>query len=220
HRSGAQHARQLADECGGVALPADLTVESDVDELVAAALSGLGGLDILVANAGKYPTQPATLWDMEYQRWRSTMAANLDSVFLTCRAFLRHVVTTGTGTIVVTGSTAGWFGEAEHADYAAAKAALHGLVRSLKNELVRIAPTGRINLVAPGWTVTARNANMVTDEFVRRRTSTMALPKVGRPEDVARVVVMLASDRVSGHVTGETVTVAGGMEGRLLRDPG
>lgn len=218
HRSGAGRAAQLAADCGGVALPADLTDESQVDELVSAAVAGLGGLEVLVANAGKYPVQPAPLWELDYRRWRATLAANLDAVFLTCRAFLRHVADTGVGTIVLVSSTAAGFGEADHADYAAAKAGLHGLARSLKNELARIAPAGRINLVAPGWTATDRNADRLGDaDFVAQRTATMALAKLGRPADVARMAVLLASDSACGHVTGETVTVAGGMEGRLLR---
>ncbi len=221
YRTGAARAEALATQHGGMAVPADLTVESDVDALLAATVSGLGGLEILVANAGSFPVADVPLWQMEHARWRDTMAANLDAVFLTCRAFLRHVSGTGVGTIVLIGSTAGRFGEADHADYATAKAGLHGLARSLKNEIVRIAPAGRVNVVAPGWTATTRNAERLTDEsFVRRRTATMALAKLGRPVDVARTAVVLASDELSGHITGEIVTVAGGMEGRLLRDPG
>jgi 3-oxoacyl-[acyl-carrier protein] reductase len=218
HRSGADRARTLAAECDGVALGADLTVEPEVAALVEGAVAGLGGLDVLVANAGKYPSDPVPLWEMDAARWRSTVAANLDAVFLVCRAFLRHVATTGVGTIVLVGSTAGRFGEADHADYAAAKAALTGLALSLKNEIVRIAPAGRVNIVAPGWTATDRNADRLGDpDFVRARTATMSLAKLGRPADVAAAAVVLASDRLSGHVSGETVTVAGGMEGRLLR---
>ena len=218
HRSGADRAGELAAESAGIALAADLTVESQVDRLVADAVAGLGGLEVLVANAGKHPATPAPLWQLDAARWRQTIAANLDSVFLTCRAFLRHVARTGVGSIVLVGSTAGRFGEADHADYAAAKAALTGLALSLKNEIVRIAPAGRVNIVAPGWTATDRNADRLGDpDFVRARTATMALDKLGRPADVAAAAVILASDRLSGHVSGETVMVAGGMEGRLLR---
>ena len=149
-----------------------------------------------------------------------TLAENLDSVFLTCRAFLRHVETTKTGSLVLVSSTAGLFGEAGHSDYAAAKGALaSGFVKSLKNELGRIAPMARVNVVCPGWTEVGRNRAKLQDPaFLSRVTRTMALRKVGRPEDVARVIVTLASDRISGHVTGEVITVAGGMEGRVLHD--
>jgi 3-oxoacyl-[acyl-carrier protein] reductase len=157
---------------------------------------------------------------MSYDRWRNTMAADLDSVFLTCRGFLRHVKKTGSGNIVIVSSTAGIFGEAGHSDYAAAKSALaFGLARSLKNEIVRIAPRGRVNVVCPGWTVTGMTRSTLEDPAEGERiTRTMSLRKLGRAEDVARTVIMLASDRISGHVTGQIVTVAGGMEGRVVHD--
>jgi 3-oxoacyl-[acyl-carrier protein] reductase len=174
---------------------------------------------VLVANAGDWPSTDEPVWELSLERWRHTIAANLDSVFLSCRAFLRHVETTGTGNIVLISSTAGIFGEAGHSDYASAKAALAGgFLKSLKNEITRIAPNGRVNAVAPGWTATEMAREALADEGLRKRiTRTMALDKVGTAEDVARVVLTLASDELSGHVTGETITVAGGMEGRLLR---
>lgn len=220
YHSSAEKALALAEAVGGTAVRADLTVEKDVDALVPAAVAELGRLDVLVCNAGVWPKPDEAVWQMSLERWRRTLAENLDSVFLCCRAFLRHVATTGTGNIVIISSTAGLFGEAGHADYAAAKGALaSGFVKSLKNELGRIAPHGRVNVVCPGWTEVDRNrAKLQGDGFLHRVTRTMALRKVAQPEDVARVVVTLASDRVSGHVTGEVVTVAGGMEGRVLHE--
>jgi 3-oxoacyl-[acyl-carrier protein] reductase len=155
---------------------------------------------------------------MTYARWRETIAVNLDGTFLTCRAFLRHMTDTKEGNIVLVSSTAGIFGEAGHADYAAAKSAIaHGLLKSLKNEIVRVAPSGRVNAVCPGWIDTGVSREALEDpELVPRVTRTMALKKLGTAEDIARVVVALASDAISGHVTGEAVTVAGGMEGRVL----
>jgi 3-oxoacyl-[acyl-carrier protein] reductase len=220
YRNKAERAQVLARELGGVPLRADLTSEAEVDALIPEAVKALGRLDVLVANAGHWPPADEPLWEMSLARWRQTMADNLDSVFLSCRAFLRHVSTTGTGSIVIISSTAGLFGEAGHSDYAAAKGALaSGFVKSLKNELGRIAPNGRVNVVCPGWTEVDRNrAKLQGEGFLQRVTRTMALRKVAQPEDVARVVVTLASDRVSGHVTGEVVTVAGGMEGRVLHE--
>jgi 3-oxoacyl-[acyl-carrier protein] reductase len=75
----------------------------------------------------------------------------------------------------------------------------------------------RVNVVAPGWTVSPMTEASLTDELVDRVTATMPLRKVARSEDIARTVAFLLSDRAAGHVTGEMVTVAGGMEGRLLR---
>ena len=125
----------------------------------------------------------------------------------------------GAGNLVLVASTAGLFGEAGHADYAAAKSAIaHGLLLSLKNEVVRVAPHARVNCVCPGWTESPMTRGLVDDEQVRRISRTMALRKVAQPEDVARQVVVLASDELSGHVTGQVVTVAGGMEGRVVHE--
>ncbi|MGH2699807.1 MAG: SDR family NAD(P)-dependent oxidoreductase [Actinomycetota bacterium] len=220
YRSSKQRAETVAREVDGVALAADLTVEPQVDELVPAAVAALGRLDVLVANAGDWPSEDTPVWEMSYERWRRYLAANLDSVFLSCRAFLRHVAQTGEGNIVVVASTAGVFGEAGHSDYAAAKGALvAGFLKSLKNEIVRIAPRGRVNAVAPGWTATDMTRDFVEERgFVAKITRTMSLGKLGLANDVARTIVSLASDEISGHVSGEVITIAGGMEGRVLHD--
>ncbi|HEX3325421.1 MAG TPA: SDR family oxidoreductase [Actinomycetota bacterium] len=219
-RTSGERARMLAHETGGRALHADLTDEEDADALFPRAAGELGRLDVLVANAGMWPSQDQPVWEMSFQRWRDTVAANLDSVFLSCRAFLRHVATTGSGNIVIISSTAGLFGEAGHADYAAAKSAVAGgLLKSLKNEIVRVAPLGRVNVVCPGWTQTEMARDSLQQAgLIETITRTMPMRKIGRAEDVARIVVALASDEISGHVTGEVVTVAGGMEGRVLHD--
>lgn len=218
YRTSKKWAEKLAAEVDGVTLHADITVEAQADALVPAAVEGLGRLDVLVANAGAWPREDVAVADMPYDRWRETMAVNLDGTFLTCRAFLRHVSDTKEGNIVLVSSTAGIFGEAGHADYAAAKSAIaHGLLKSLKNEIVRVAPSGRVNAVCPGWTRTEMTRLALRDpKLVPRVTRTMPLKKLGTAEDVARVVVALASDAISGHVTGESVIVAGGMEGRVL----
>jgi 3-oxoacyl-[acyl-carrier protein] reductase len=160
------------------------------------------------------------LWDLPLERWEATLRGNLTSTYLTARGFLREVERNGHGSLVLVGSTAGLFGEAGHADYAAAKSAvIGGLLLSLKNEIVRIAPRGRVNAVSPGWTESPMTRTTLDDpDLVRRVTRTMPLRKVAQPEDVARQVVVLASDELSGHVSGQVVTVAGGMEGRLLHE--
>ena len=83
---------------------------------------------------------------------------------------------------------------------------------------MRIAPRGRVNAVAPGWTYSPMTRGELDEEFVARLSRTMALRKVAVADDVARAVVVLASDELSGHVTGELVTVAGGMEGRTVHE--
>jgi 3-oxoacyl-[acyl-carrier protein] reductase len=219
-RTSEDRAHLLAEETGGATFRADLTDEAEVDALIPAVVEALGRLDVLVCNAGRWPKEDVPVWEMSLERWRETTAANLDSVFLCCRAFLKHVATSGAGNIVIVSSTAGVFGEAGHSDYAAAKSALaHGFLKSLKNEIVRVAPSGRVNAVCPGWTRTEMTREALEDPTLESRvTRTWPLRKLGRAEDVARVVVTLASDEISGHVTGEVVMLAGGMEGRVLHD--
>ena len=219
YRTSGDRAEELARETGGVALQADLTVEDEVDGLFEAAERELGGLDVCAAVAGVWPRQDEPVWELPLERWEATLRANLTATFLTARGFLRIIRRTGQGSLVLVGSTAGRFGEAGHADYAAAKAAIQvGRLLSLKNEIVRIAPNGRVNAVAPGWTYSPMTRGELEDEFVARLSRTMALRKVAVAEDVARAVVVLASDELSGHVTGELVTVAGGMEGRTIHE--
>jgi 3-oxoacyl-[acyl-carrier protein] reductase len=219
HR-GRDRAEAVAAELDGAPiLNADLTIEEDVDALFAAAREELGRVDVCAAVAGAWPTADEPVWDLPLERWRATIDANLTSTFLTVRAFLREVERNGTGSLVLIGSTAGIFGEAGHADYAAAKSAvLGGLLLSLKNEVTRIAPLARVNAVAPGWTESPMTRGFVDEKQVRAVSRTMALRKVANPDDVARQVVVLASDDLSGHVTGQVVTVAGGMEGRIVHD--
>ena len=196
---------------------ADLTVESDVDRLFDEARDALATIDVCAAVAGIWPSEDRPVWELPLARWEETLRANLTASFLVSRAFLREVERNAYGVLVFVGSTAGIFGEAGHADYAAAKSAVTGgLLRSLKNEITRIAPTGRVNAVAPGWTETPMTRGHVDAEQVRAVSRTMALRKVAQPEDIAAQVVVLASDTLSGHVTGQLVVVAGGMEGRTL----
>ncbi|HXR12387.1 MAG TPA: SDR family oxidoreductase [Gaiellaceae bacterium] len=211
-------AEALAAELGGApAIRADLTDEAAVDDLFTRAREELGSVDVCAAVAGVWPRADEPVWELSLERWDDVLRANLTATFLTARGFLREVARNGAGSLVLVGSTAGRFGEAGHADYAAAKAAIQvGLLLSLKNEIVRIAPRGRVNAVAPGWTYSPMTRGALEQELVDRLTRTMALRKVALAEDVARTVVVLASEELSGHVTGELVTVAGGMEGRTV----
>ena len=216
--TSSREAENLAAEVGGVAVGGDLTVEDDVARLFREVIEHLGGLDVCVANAGWYPKDDRPLWELDLERWREVLDRNLTSAFLTARAFLRHAATTSTGSLVFIASTAGIFGEAGHADYAAAKGAISsGLLLSAKNEAARIGDDVRVNAVAPGWTITPRReAEGVDPAHVEKATSTMARKTLATPDDVARQVVVLASERISGHQTGQVVTVAGGMEGRII----
>jgi 3-oxoacyl-[acyl-carrier protein] reductase len=214
HR-GKERAEKLAEELGdGTAVVgADLTREDDVDRMFAEA----GSLEVCAAVAGVWPTGDVPVWELPLERWRATLDANLTATFLTARGFLRQLE--GDGALILVGSTAGIVGEAGHADYAAAKSAvLGGLLLSLKNEVVRRSPLARVNAVAPGWTESPMTRGHVSEQKVRRISRTMALRKVAQPEDVANQVIVLASPILSGHVTGQVVTVAGGMEGRVIHD--
>ena len=135
----------------------------DADGLEAAArgiVDAWGRLDACVANAGVWPPADEPLHRMAPERLEQTIAVDLVGPLLTARAFLGALASTGPradgdgASLVFVGSTAGRFGERDHVDYAAAKAGLHGAVQTLKNEIVRLDPYGRVNLVEPGWTVT------------------------------------------------------------------
>jgi 3-oxoacyl-[acyl-carrier protein] reductase len=176
HR-GEDRARALADEIGGAAvLKADLTEEADVERLFNEARQSLTCVDVCIAVQGVWPREDIPIWELPLQRWDETLRQNLTTTFLVARGFLREVARNGHGSLVLVGSTAGIFGEAGHADYAAAKSALlGGLLLSLKNEIVRIAPGGRVNAVAPGWTESPMTRGLVGAEQVRRVSRTMPL---------------------------------------------
>jgi 3-oxoacyl-[acyl-carrier protein] reductase len=218
YHGGRERAEAVSAELGGAPTgAADLTREEDADRLFAEVVAALGGLDVCAAVAGAWPAEDVPLWRLPLERWEETLRRNLTVTFLTARGFLREVERNGHGSLVLIGSTAGLFGEAGHADYAAAKAAMTGgLLLSLKNEIVRAAPLARVNLVAPGWTVSPMTEKDLTEENIARVTATMALRKVATADDVARAIAFLCSPLASSHVTGQVITVAGGMEGRLL----
>jgi NAD(P)-dependent dehydrogenase (short-subunit alcohol dehydrogenase family) len=112
------------------------------------------------------------------------------------------------------------FGEAGNADYAAAKAAIaHGLGLTLKNEIVQVAPQGRVNVVAPGWSTNPMSGRPLEHEALARATATVPMRKVARLEDIASAIVWISSPAAAGHISGQVMTVAGGMEGRRVHDP-
>jgi 3-oxoacyl-[acyl-carrier protein] reductase len=218
-------AEVLAHELGAACVPfgADLTLEAEVERLFAEIEAGLGPVEVLVANAGHWPSDDVPLLYMTLKQWENTLAVNLTSVFLCVRQFFRGIAQhhLSDPAAVLIGSTAGLFGEAGHADYASAKAGLtYGLTYTLKNEICQLAPQGRVNVVCPGWTDTPLTKPFTTDEArVQRILQTIPLRKIARPHDVAMAVVYLASSHLAGHITGQVLTVAGGMEGRVLYGP-
>jgi 3-oxoacyl-[acyl-carrier protein] reductase len=198
----------------------DLRAEIDAAKLFIEAEDRFGRIDVVVANAGLWPPNPAPIHTMDLDQWDNTLRANLTASFLCAREYFRYLAGAKpeAASLVLIGSTAAIFGEADHADYSAAKAGLtYGLTRSLKNEIVRLVPAGRVNAVCPGWTLTR-----MTEDALRRSENvipalqTRAHKRIARPEDIASTVAFLASDTLAGHITGEVLTVSGGMEGRLL----
>ncbi len=163
-----------------------------------------GRLDLFVANAGVWPPEAVPLHELPAHRWRHTLAANLDAVYLTTRAALR-LMGPG-GRVVLLGSTAGQRGEPGHADYAATKGAIHALTKSLA---VEAAPHVAVNCVAPGWVATEMSAGALAGEGGARAVAGIPLGRVASPEDVAGPVAFLLSD-LARHVTGEVLNVNGG----------
>ncbi|EMC97574.1 hypothetical protein BAUCODRAFT_456424 [Baudoinia panamericana UAMH 10762] len=209
-------------------LTGDISDEPSISAAISSALAHNGPIHILCANAGiTNETAHPPIWDLDLETWEHVYRVNVRGTFLTIKHFLRaakeYQSRTGAEieglSVVVTGSECGKFGQAGHAEYASGKAGLqYGLVRTVKNEMVRLNARGRINAVAPGWVRTALIGDRLDDprELYVEAQGTVALGKIAEPRDVARMVVVLASERVSGHVSGECLSVDGGMEGRIV----
>ncbi|KAJ7585180.1 NAD(P)-binding protein [Mycena floridula] len=206
---------------------ADLVVEEDVKRLFTTASNGsFGSVQVAIVNHGIWIADEVPLKDMSLERWNKTMDTNLTSSFLVAREYLKQLESASDdakakASMIFIGSCSGKHGEAFHADYAASKSAMmYGLTYTLKNEIVKIAPRGRVNSVAPGWVATPLAEESLKDpDVVYKSLSTYALKKFGLPFDVATQVVFLSSTKTSGHVSGQVVMVSGGMEGRLLNMP-
>jgi len=218
YNNSKENAEKISKEINGFAVNADLTDSKQTKELFNSIIQKEGKIDICIANAGKYPKDYAPLWEIESDRWNNTVSTNLSLTYNTSRYFLKHASETKKGSLVLIGSTAGLYGEAGHADYAAAKGAItSGLLRTMKNDAALIGNGVRVNAIAPGWTVSQKKIDEGLDQTrVNRITSTMSLKKLAKPEDVANSAIMLASDSLSGHITGQVIEIAGGMEGRQI----
>ena len=197
---------------------ADVTVESDVRHLFEYANSRYGRVDILVANAG-IANPIAKIQEMSLAQWTKTITTNLTGSFLCAKYFFKNLIdhVGDVASLILIGSTAGVFGEAGFCDYATSKAGLYGLMMSLKNEITSLASRGRVNLVNPGWTHTPMADGLMNDDKLMKKVlQTIPMRKIAQPHDIASIVLFLASDKLAGHLSGQSVTVAGGMEGRVL----
>jgi 3-oxoacyl-[acyl-carrier protein] reductase len=187
-----------------------LVVGGDLaDPVVVAAMSdavrrAFGRLDCFVANAGVWPPDEVALAELTPERWRSTMAANLDAVFLSTQAALR-LMGPG-GRVVLVASTAGQRGEAFHSDYAATKGALIALTKSLA---VEYAPDILVNCVAPGWVDTDMSVPAFEGDGKERVRQTIPLRRIPPAEDIAGPILFLCSD-LALNITGEVLNVNGG----------
>ncbi|KAL2069891.1 hypothetical protein VTL71DRAFT_14570 [Oculimacula yallundae] len=210
-------------------LTGDISSEESIKSCIAQAKAHFGPINILIANAGitdesnSYP-----IWEVPLELWEKTYNTNIRGTFLTIKHFLLSAEETQKSAggkdienlaVVVTGSECGKFGQAGHTEYASGKAALqYGLIRGVKNEIVRLNSKARINAVAPGWVDTPLIEGRLDDpkEMWTEAQATVPLRKIAQPEDVARAMAFLASHRAAGHISGECLSVDGGMEGRVV----
>ncbi len=201
----------------------DQTKENDVKSLFRKANERFGRVDILVANAGIANHEGTAIQDMSLEQWKATLSVNLTGTFLCAKYFFVNLekYKDDIASLILIGSTAGFFGEAWYSDYSTSKAGMHGLMMSLKNEITHIASKGRVNLVNPGWTLTPMAEEALEDkEMVTKILQTIPMRKTATPQDIGSAILYFASDVLAGHVSGQTINVAGGMEGRLLFTPG
>ncbi len=197
----------------------DQTSEDEVRMLFEGANRAFGRVDVLIANAGIANHEGKAVQEMTLEQWERTIRVNLTGTFLCSKYFFANLqkFPKDTASLILVGSTAGYFGEAWFVDYSTSKSAMHGMMMSLKNEIVHLAPKGRVNLVNPGWTMTPMAEKELTDkEMTRRILQTIPMRKTAVPEDIAGAILFLASDKLAGHISGQTINVAGGMEGRVL----
>jgi 3-oxoacyl-[acyl-carrier protein] reductase len=204
-------ARQLEQECGTDrchTVWADLTGTANAEPLVHAAVERFGALDALVVNHGIWPNG-APIDEMTDERWRRTLATNLDSAFALTKHAVAQMKRQGRGGhIVLISSTAGQRGEDQHTDYAATKGALISMTKGLSTEL---APFGiHVNCVAPGWVDTPMTASSLADPEHRAEIfSKVPLGRVATPEEIAAPVLFLCTPH-AGFITGEVFNVNGG----------
>lgn len=191
------------------AVQANLDAAASAKQLVDAAVSRFGQLDIVVGNHGIWPAEETPIDQMSDEHWRHTMAINLDSIFGLVKYGVAAMKKRGKGGhVVLISSTAGQRGEAFHADYAASKGALISMTKGLATELA--GDNIYVNCVAPGWVATDMAAPALNDPKTRDwAMSFIPLRRPGTPEEIAACVLFLCT-RHAGFVTGEIMNVNGG----------
>jgi NAD(P)-dependent dehydrogenase (short-subunit alcohol dehydrogenase family) len=206
---------EVADSIGreggrALVLPANVGDEREVAAAMQHAVDTWGGLDIVVANAGVQLFGEDDQADrLETEVWERTLRINLTGVFLTCKYGIRVLLETGGGSVICTASPTSLFGFAAGFDaYTASKAGVLGLVRVMANDYARHGI--RVNAVIPGFTDTPLVREVMEDEIRRERAyGRIPLGRAGTPEEVAAVMLFLASDEAS-YCTGAAFVVDGG----------
>jgi 3-oxoacyl-[acyl-carrier protein] reductase len=208
-QQSAEHVKRHVEALGRRAelFQCDVCESEAVTAMVDAFVEQFGRLDILFANAGGL-VERCSIAAMTDRLWQRTMALNLDSVFYTLRAALKHMRPARRGNIIINASVAartGGGGESVH--YATAKGALFTFVKGLAKE---VAPDGiRVNAVGPGVTDTPFHKKYTDPERMQKFWESIPVGKFGQAEDIARCIVWLAGE-TDGFITGETIFIAGG----------
>jgi 3-oxoacyl-[acyl-carrier protein] reductase len=194
-----------AEGTDAVALGADLSQDGEAERLVRDAEEALGPLDILVVNHGIWRRAPIDT--MTSQQWEETLTVNLGSARALCAEAARRMLPRGSGIFVLVASTSGQRGEPYYAHYAASKAGVLALTKSLSSEL---GPRGiRVNAVAPGWVLTDMTRAALQGSESADIVDRIPLGRVGRPEEIAGPIAFLASDLAS-YMHGHILSVNGG----------
>ena len=201
-----KHERRCAEsaaELGVVGIPCDVTVEDDVQALIAGAAESLGGLDVVINNAGLGGEVPIV--DMTDDQWNLVLDVTLNGTFRCLRAELQYLYANGGGVIVNNASVLGWRAQEGQAHYAAAKAGVMALTRCAA---IEAAPQGvRINAVAPSLAMHPFLAKVTSEDLLAELTQREAFGRAAEPWEVANVIVFLASSYAT-YLTGEVVSVS------------
>jgi 3-oxoacyl-[acyl-carrier protein] reductase len=200
-------AKEVAAEIGGgaFALKVDVAKEASVNKAVAQAIEKLGGVDVMVNNAGIATSAFAV--DMPLKVWQEMIDIDLTSVFLGCRAVLPTMIAQKSGRIINTGSQLGFCGAPGLSHYCAAKGGVHALTKSIAREVAQYGIN--VNAIAPGPTSTPMLEDIAPPALKAIKDDT-ALKRFGRPEEIAPTAVLLASDKGGGYYTGAVMNVSGG----------
>lgn len=200
-------AARVREETGAevLAVQADTRNPGDCERIVERCVAHFGGVDILVNNAGL--TRDNILFRIKDEDWDAVLDANLRGAFVAIRAASRGMMKRRWGRIINIASVVGLVGNKGQANYAASKAGLIGLTKSVAKELA--SRNILANVVAPGFVETDMTAAM-TDEAKKALFTQIPLERLGTPADIANIVAFLSSD-VSSYITGQVFVVDGGM---------